>query len=99
MEWKPDRMDRLYELYQQHISRLRAAVIETNRSLGSPHPEQTKLECLPRAEVERLLTGASDDPEVTRLWLRRVLRGHEHEFPDLESVRDRVGTKGARDAF
>ncbi len=88
MEWTANQMTRLYELYRQHIERLRADVTETNRSLGSSNPEKTGVPDLSRAEFESLLKNASRDPEARRLWIRRIIRGHEQEFPELESARD-----------
>jgi hypothetical protein len=80
MEWTARRMDRLYQLYQRHIDRLRKDVIQANRSLGSSQPERTHLDHLSRSEFETLLQQPTDDPDVTRLWVRRIVRGHEHEF-------------------
>jgi hypothetical protein len=76
-------MDRLYGLYQQHFRRLRATVIAANRSLGSSQPEKTWMELIGREEFERLLR-APRDPDVANRWLRRIVRGHEHEFPNLQ---------------
>jgi hypothetical protein len=76
-------MDRLYELYQQHFAQLRADIIETNRSLGSTQPEKTWMELLSRAEFETLITAPADEPEVVQRWVRRLVHGHEHEFPGL----------------
>jgi hypothetical protein len=97
MEWTAERVSRLYELYERHIDRLRTDVVKANRSLGSTEPEKTNLEILNRAEFEALLRRPTDDPEVTRLWVRRIIRGHEQEFPELESgpserPRRRTGT-------
>lgn len=86
MEWTAKSVTRLYELYLEHIDRLRNDVIDTNRSLGSPHPEKTKLEPMPRSEFERFLHRLENDPESGRLWLRRIIRDHEQEFPELESA-------------
>ena len=41
------------------------------------------MELLSRPEFETLITGPTDEPEVVRLWVRRLIRGHEHEFPEL----------------
>ena len=76
-------LDRLYELYQQHFAQLRADVIETNRSLGSTQPEKTWMELLSRAEFAALITAPTDEPDVVRRWVRRLIHGHEHEFPGL----------------
>ncbi len=76
-------MDRLYELYKEHFGQLRADVIEVNRSLGSTWPEKTWMELLSRTEFERLITAPTDDPGVIQRWVRRLIRGHEHEFPEL----------------
>ncbi len=97
MEWTAKRMDRLYELYERHIDRLRTDVIEANRSLGSSQPQRTHLDRLGRSEFETLLQQPTDDSEVARSWVRRIIRGHEHEFPELgfgppETGRRRTGT-------
>ena len=89
MEWTAERLDRLYELYQRHTERLRADVINSNRSLGSSRPEHTALKCLSRSEFEARLNRRSDDPEVIQLWIRRIIRGHEDEFPQLPLVSGR----------
>jgi hypothetical protein len=83
MEWTVKIVDRLYELHGQHIDRLRADLGAANRLLGSSTPERTGLKHLTRAEFEALLRQPTDDPEVTRLWIRRIIRGHEREFPAL----------------
>jgi hypothetical protein len=86
MKWTAEQLDRLYELYQQHIERLRADVIKSNRSLGSRNPEKTALKCSSREEFAARVTRETDDPEVVQLWIRRIIRGHEHEFPALAAV-------------
>ena len=75
-------MDRLYELYERHVDRLRADVIQANRSLGSSQPERTDLDHLSRSEFETLVQQPTDDPEVAHSWVRRIIRSHEHEFPE-----------------
>ncbi len=84
MEWTVEIVDRLHELHGQHIDRLRADVSTANRLLGSSMPERTGLKHLTRAEFEALLRQPTDEPEVTQRWIRRIIRGHEHEFPELE---------------
>ena len=86
MEWTATTIDRLHARYERYIDQLRADVIEINRSLGSPTPEKTGLKPLTRAEFESLLTRPSDDPEMTRLWIWRIIYGHEDEFPELAHV-------------
>ena len=76
-------MDRLYELYQQHFEQLRADVIQANRSLGSMQPEKTWMERLSRREFETLVTSPTEEPDVLQRWMRRLVRGHEREFPEL----------------
>jgi hypothetical protein len=88
MAWTAETIDRIYELYGQHIHQLHVEVTSVNRSLGSSKPEKTALKCLTRAEFETLLKGSTDDPEVTCLWVRRIIRGHEHEFPELVEEND-----------
>ncbi len=86
MEWTVETMDRLHELYGQHVDRLRADLSAANRLLGSSMPERTGLKHLTRTEFEILLRQPTNDPEVTRLWIRRIIRGHEREFPELEGA-------------
>ena len=76
-------MDRLYELYQQHFGQLRAEVIKVNRSLGSTQPEKTWMALLSRREFEALVASPTEEPEVVQRWMRRLIRGHEREFPEL----------------
>lgn len=83
MEGVVESMDRLYELYQQHFSQLRVDVAAVNRSLGSTRPEKTWMELLSRSEFAALITAPTDDSEVVRRWVRRLIQGHEHEFPEL----------------
>ena len=83
MDWSPREMDRLYELYQQHFYEVRSAVISANRRHGASEPEKTWMELISREEFERLLKDP-DEPEVAERWLRRIIRGHESEFPNLQ---------------
>ena len=84
MDWAQLDMDRLYELYQQHFYELRAAVTSANRSHGSLQPEKTWMELLSRDEFETLLQNPTDEPEVAIRWVRRIIRGHEHDFPNMQ---------------
>ena len=84
MDWYKADMERLYELYQRHFQHLRSVVTSANRSHGSSHPDKTWMELLCRDEFESLLTSSTDEPEVVQRWVRRIIRGHEHEFPDLQ---------------
>ena len=90
MEWTMDEMDRLYGLYERHIDRLHRDVIAANRSLGSSKPEQTGLHCVSRAEFESLLGHGPGNPETIQLWVQRIIRGHEHEFPRFEAQRNLI---------
>ena len=83
MDWSEFDMDRLYVLYTQHFSQLRAGVTRANRSLGSAQPEKTWMEMLSRGDFERLITAPTDEPAVVLRWVRCVIRGHEQEFPEL----------------
>ena len=83
MDCSPHEMDRLYELYQQHFHDLRSVVTSANHLHGSPQPEKTWMELISREEFERLLNNA-DEPEVAKRWVRRIIRGHEREFPNLQ---------------
>jgi hypothetical protein len=82
MAWTAGALNRLYELHKDYIERLRSDVIEANRSLGS-HPEKTALHCLSRSEFVAILERPANKPEIRSKWLRRIVRGHEHEFPEL----------------
>jgi hypothetical protein len=77
-------MDRLYELYQEHFHELRSAVISANRSHGSLRPEKTWMELLSRDEFATLLRSPIEEPEVAIRWVRRIIRGHEREFPNIQ---------------
>jgi hypothetical protein len=83
MDCSPREMDRLYELYQQHFHDLRAAVTSANQLHGSSQPERTWMELISREEFERLLNNPNEQ-EVAKRWVRRIIRGHEREFPDLQ---------------
>ena len=83
MDWPVENMDRLYELYQQYFNRLREDVVKSNRMLGAARPSM-RLEQLSRAGFESLLENWRQDPESAQLWIRRIVRGHEQEFPQLE---------------
>ena len=61
----------------------KADVAAVNRSLGSAKPDETSLEPLSRSDFEVFLKQPTDDPEAVRLWVRRIIRGHEREFPGL----------------
>ncbi len=84
--WNSASVRRLYELYLQHDRRLRGKVAATNRSLGSPHPNKIKLDRLTQTEFEAILRDPKADPETNRLWVRRIIRGHEQEFPTLRAA-------------
>jgi len=84
MHWIARHLDRLYQLYRRHVDRLRVDVVQANRSLGSSHPQRTQLEHLSRSEFETLLQQPADDLNVAQLWVRRIIKGHEHEFPELD---------------
>lgn len=77
-------VDRLYVLYTQFIEDLRESVGCADEALGTPNPSMTKPEPLTRAEFETLMGNLANDPEAANAWLRRILRGHEHEFSELE---------------
>jgi N12 class adenine-specific DNA methylase len=86
MQWTAESIDRLHELHERYVGQLRADVAAANRSLGSSKPNRSALQRLTRAEFEALLVRQTDDAEVKRLWIRRLIRGHEHEFPELEAA-------------
>jgi len=88
MEWTAESMDRLYGLYERHFDRLHADVTAVNRSLGSDTPAKTNLRHLTRTEFEALLIRPTEDPEPTLLWVKRIIRGHEHEFPEFDATSD-----------
>jgi hypothetical protein len=83
MRLTAETVDRLHVLHRRHVDQLRAEVISVNRSLGSRNPERCRLDYLARDEFEAMLTRPTDDPELVCLWVRRIIRGHESEFPDL----------------
>jgi hypothetical protein len=86
IEWNPQSIGRMFELYEVHIDRLKRDVAASNKALGSPHPDKTNLNYLTRTEFEVLLKEPAKDPEAIHLWVRRIIRGHEHEFPELQAA-------------
>jgi hypothetical protein len=76
-------MDRLYELYTIHFVQLRADISVVNRSLGSLHPEKTWMQMLERTEFDALVSAPSEEPDIINRLIRRIVRGHEEEFPEL----------------
>lgn len=86
MEWIGKRMDRLFELYEQYVERLQSDAVAVNRSLGSSHPRRTWLKPLTRRQFEAFLTDEPAEYEVRRLWMLRIVRGHEQEFPELRAT-------------
>jgi len=83
MDWSSTDLDRLYELYKNHFHQLRASVISANKTLGSGNPEKTRMQLMTKMEFERILTSKTDEPEVAVRWVKRIISGHEHEFPNL----------------
>jgi hypothetical protein len=83
MDCSPREMDRLYELYQQHFHDLRSVATSANQLHGSSQPEKTWMELISWEEFERLINNP-DEPEVANRWVRRIIRGHEREFPNLQ---------------
>ena len=83
MDWSPGGMNRLFELYQQQFRGLRTLVIAANRSHGSSRPEKTWMEPLGREEFEKLFKSPSE-PDIANRWVRRIIQGHEHEFPNAQ---------------
>ena len=86
MDRMPDRMDRLYTLYRYYHGRLCDRIVEANRLLGSSHPA-AKLAPLSQSEFTATIDD-NRDPEAIRLWLCRIVRGHEDEFPELVRTSD-----------
>ena len=85
-DWTSQSMGRLYELYKLHVDNLARDVQATNSSLGSPHPGKTGLVCLSRSQFEAILIDPTSDQEAVQLWLRRIVRGYEGEFPALQAA-------------
>lgn len=85
-EWTPQIVGRLFELYEQFIDRLMEDVVATNLSLGSLSPSKTRLKRLSLQEFRDILTHPDRDDEVIELWVRRIIRGHEDEFPALQAA-------------
>jgi hypothetical protein len=84
--WNSEMIKRLYKLYQQHDRQLRKDVAASNRSLGSANPEKTNLKQLTLPEFEAILKNQAKDDEVVSMWVRRIIRGHENEFPSLQAA-------------
>jgi hypothetical protein len=87
MEWSEELIGRLFELHKQQFEQLRKDVISTNQSLGSQRPEKTWLIPLTRKQFHALLVDPAADSEAMGLWIRRIVRGREREFPELEALR------------
>ncbi len=83
MEWTPTKVSRLYDLYRQHFDRLRADVCQANVLLGSPEPGKTKLQMLSAIEFRGLFVNVAELSEPMRLWVLRIISGHENEFPEV----------------
>ena len=83
MDWSSTDLDRLYELYRNHFHQLRASVISANTTLGSGNPEKTRMQLMTKAEFGQVLTSKTEEPEVAERWVKRIISGHEHEFPNL----------------
>lgn len=84
MNWSQMDIDRLYKLYVERMRALQAEVTQTNLALGSAKPSETKLEMLSRTEFEEHVRPPHRDERAAQSWLRRIVRGNEGEFPDLE---------------
>ena len=56
-------------------------VAAANLSLGSSNPKKIHLERLTRTQFEAVLTDPTNDQEAIQLWVRRIIRRHENEFP------------------
>lgn len=80
IEWTPESIDRLFELYQRHFDRLQKDVGAVNLSLGAPGSKKGRLERLTRAQFEALLKDETKDQEAIELWVRRISRDHENDF-------------------
>ena len=76
-------MERLYRRYRDHIDSLHQDVFQANRLLGSPTPQKTNLAHLTQGEFESLVKDLANDQETKRLWIRRIIRDHEGDFPEL----------------
>ena len=81
IEWTPESIQRLFELYERHFDCLRQDVAAANLSLGSSNPKKIHLERLTRTQFEAVLTDPTNDQEAIQLWVRRIIRRHENEFP------------------
>jgi hypothetical protein len=86
LEWNAEAIAKLYQLHKRYVAALRRDVIEVNRSLGSSNPTKSDLVCLTRAQFESLVKGHGSDSENVQLWIRRMIRGNEHEFPELQAA-------------
>jgi hypothetical protein len=81
LERTPESIERLFELYETYFDCLRQDVAAANLSLGSSNPKKTHLERLTRVQFEELLANPTNDQEAMQLWIRRIVRRHENEFP------------------
>ena len=86
MEWTEEAIARLYRLHTRMIDSLREDVAGVNRSLGSLNATEDKLPRLTLAEFSAMLRRGDEEPEIVQLWVRRIARGHEEEFPELQAA-------------
>jgi len=86
MEWTQDAIARLYRLHARMTDSLRDDVAAVNRSLGSLNPAEDKLPRLTLAEFTAMLRRSDDHPEIVEMWVRRIVRGNEDEFPELRAA-------------
>jgi len=77
---------RLYVLYERYFDSILQDVAAANISLGSSNPEKVHLERLTLTEFEAVLTDPTNDREAVDLWVQRITRGHEQEFPDFQAA-------------
>ena len=86
--WSPEAIDRLFALYQRHLAALKRDrdVAAIDRDFGSLEPHQSDLSDLTRSEFEALLVDPRRDQEIVNLWVQRIVRGHEEDFPMLQAA-------------
>ena len=78
METSVRNRSRLYAQYVRYIERLRQDIIRINHSWGSTKND-TRLRPLSREQFDAVLDSPKSDPEVIRLWIRRIVAGQDQD--------------------
>lgn len=95
MKWNPAMTSHLYELYIEYIGRLHCEVTAANARIGTTATERTRLKPLTRVEFEAVLKSPREPIAVSQ-WIKRIIRGREHEFPAfVDELRRQLSATGS----